>query len=100
MSVLPEHAVRYPGQARRLEAHGCLERPDVTGMHTEALPCSEVVGRDFPGELEPGSSLPLEALEDEALAAEDGAAESLLQRDSRLDTWRAAQPTMAVDDVL
>jgi hypothetical protein len=64
----------------------------VTGMHAKALPCSELVGRDLPGELEPGGSLALEALQDEALTPEDGAAEGLLKRDCGRDARCAAQP--------
>ena len=46
--VLAEHAVGDPWQPCRLEAHGCLESSDVTGMHAKALPCGKLVGRDLP----------------------------------------------------
>ena len=89
-----------PCSRGRLEADGGVERSDMARMHAEALACGELVGRDLPGKLEPGGSLPLEALKDEALATEDGTAEGLLHGDGGEHVRCAAEPAMAVDDVL
>src|ERR1017187_449129 len=83
VTVLAEHAVCDTGKARRLEAHGRVERPDVTRMDTKALSGGELVGGHLTRELDPSRSAALEALEDEALTAEDGATEGLLQSDGR-----------------
>ena len=100
VAVLAEHAVRDAGKSCRLEAHGRVEGPDMTGVDAQALAGGELVGRDLSGELDPGRAVALEALEEEALPTEDGAAEGLLHGDGRRDVRRPAQPAVAMDYVL
>ena len=51
----------------------------MTRVHTEALPCGELVGRHLAGKLDPSGALALEALQDEALATEEARAQALGQ---------------------
>src|SRR5262245_55622782 len=68
-------------------------------MHEYGLTWRQVIRRDLAAELYPGATLAVQLLQHEALAAEQAAAEALLQRDAGRDAGRAAHPAMPVHQV-
>ena len=76
-----------------------LEHADVAGMDAEALAGGQIVGDDFAAELDPCLGGAAEALEDEAIAAEDARAEALLEADAEDGVRRAAEEAVPVDHV-
>src|ERR1039457_947544 len=95
-SVAAEDLVLDAGHGRDAELHGVLEEADVTGMHPHHLALGQVKGDDLPGQLDPGTTLTVDPLQDEAVPAEDPGAEALLEPDPEVDTLGSAEEAVAM----
>ena len=73
-----------------LEADAGMEGPNMAGVYAEHFAGLEVFDDDFAGELEPCRAYSADALEEEAVAAEDASTERLLKADAELDLLRGA----------
>jgi hypothetical protein len=99
-AVATEDHVLEAGDALDLEGDAGLEGSHVTGVDAESFTGGEVLDDDFAGEFEPGSSLPGDLLEEEAVAAEDTGAERLLEANAQFDGSGGAEEAVTVDEVL
>src|SRR5487761_1663063 len=68
-----------------VEPDGVLEEPDMAGVNLELLARAQVVGDHLAAQLAPHPALAADALQPEAVAAEDTGAEALLEADGHLD---------------
>ena len=72
----------------------------MAGVDAEVFSRAQVFDDELARELEPGGSLAGDALEQEAVAAEDAGAERLLEAHAELNVGRGAEEAVAMDEVL
>jgi hypothetical protein len=99
-AVATEDHVTDAGNALDLEADAGLEGADVAGMDAECLAGGQVFDDDLAGELQPGDSLPVDLLQEEAVAAKDARAEGLLKADAKLYASCGTEEAVTMDEVL
>src|SRR5579859_3767093 len=82
-----------------VERDAFLEHPDMARMYQQRLAGAELMGDNLAAQFHPGLSVAGQALQDEALAAEDAAAERALQGHAQLDALHAAQEAVTVNQI-
>src|ERR1039457_6473244 len=99
MSVSAHVAGGDARQPDHRERHTVVEHPDMPRMDEKRLSRRQLVGRHLTGEFDPGLSLALELLEDEAFTTPQAATERLLECHRGRNAGCAAYPAVAMDDV-
>src|SRR5581483_6681946 len=98
-AVAAEDHVLDSWHHRDLERDAGLERPNVSRMDSEGFAGLQVPSDELSGELKPGSALPAELLQQEAVATEDAGAERLLKSYADLNFRRTTQESVTVNHV-
>jgi hypothetical protein len=98
-AVAAEQHVLEAAHRGDLEIYAFVKHSNMAGMHAQHLTGSQVVGDDFAAKFDPGAAGAGQALQQEAIAAENARTERLLKAGGQAHPFGGANEAVLVDQV-